>query len=212
MRAQTVWSLGGNFSATNNPTGAWSYGSATSLGGAFTVYPTPTSGSGINSWTTTSSFPSINYNPAATSVQVGTVLWPASSIIQHPGPGGEFAVARWTAPFNGTFALAAAFSSGDVFGATTNVFVLRNGTTLGGGNVNLTNGFTFSLTSSLVSGDFIDFVVGFGTNGSYFNDSTVTVGTISALAVPEPSTWVLFGFGGAVIAMLRSRRTGRVDR
>lgn len=205
-RAQTVWTLTGDFSATSNPAGAWSYGSATTAGGAFTVYPNFTSSNGISTWTTPSSYPSINFNPASSSVQVGTVLWPANSIIQHPGPNGELAVARWTAPASGNFSLSATFTSGDVFGATTNVFVMRNGVALGSGNVDASNSYTFSVGSvALGSGDFVDFLVGFGTNGSYGFDSTVTSATISALAVPEPSTWVLIGCGAFAVALSRSR-------
>lgn len=52
---------------------------------------------------------------------------------------------------------------------------------------------SFSLCQSPNAGDTIDFVVGFGTDGSYLGDTTGLVATIRA--VPERSTWLLLGAG-----------------
>ena len=64
----------------------------------------------------------------------------------------------------------------------------------------------FNRTLSLNNGDAIDFAVGFGRNGSFFNDSTAVAAVIrSPTPVPEPATLTLLsvGLGGA---LLRRRR------
>ena len=53
----------------------------------------------------------------------------------HPGPGDEYAVARYVAPATGVASIDAAFSGLDVYGTTTDVHVLLNGTALFDGAV-----------------------------------------------------------------------------
>lgn len=208
LRAQTTWSLAGDFSADGAISGAWRYGSTSTPAdtGSFALYVNSSNMGPVQTWTTVSTFPSINYNTSSSVEQFGTVLWPANSIIQHPGPAGEYAVARWTAPVTGSYAISATFSNGDVQGATSGVFVFRNGATLASGQVDLSTPFAYSTSSlALTAGDLIDFAVNYGPNFTYGFDSTVTAATIAA--IPEPATWsvaagaAMFGAG-----FWRSRR------
>ena len=56
---------------------------------------------------------------------------------------------------------------------------------------------------TLSEGDQLDFAVGFGSNGTYFGDSTRLMGTITS--VPEPASLALVALG--FLTGLRLRRT-----
>ena len=64
---------------------------------------------------------------------------------------------------------------------------------------------TFSLLGALNANDTIDFAVGFGTNGSYFYDSTGLQGTIAAVASPEPGSVILILGGIAFCGLFRKK-------
>lgn len=127
--------------------------------------------------------------------------------MQHPGPSGEFAVARWTAPATGSYSITAAFSNSDTSGATTTVFVRQNSTTLASGNVDLSTPFSYSVSAlSVTAGDLIEFSLNYGTNFSYGFDSTVTVAVITA--IPEPGAWTALA-GAAMLGVAGWRRNRR---
>jgi hypothetical protein len=92
----------------------------------------------------------------------------------HPGPNGEYSVIRWTAPQAGFLSLTTMFSGLVYVGpTTTDVHVLLNGISLFD---DVVEGFSatssFSAARTVAFGDAIDFAVGFGSNRTYFNDST----------------------------------------
>ena len=101
------------------------------------------------------------------------MTWQPRQLAFHPGPSGEFSVIRWTAPTTATVSIAGSFTGTDCCATTTDVHVLRNGVSLFDNSV---NGFgatvSFSATVSIQAGDTIDFIVGFGSDGNFFNDST----------------------------------------
>ena len=174
-----TYDAAGDFSIAGNPNGAWSYGWSPSLGGEFDKYVSTRSGHPHpepQSWDgpISSFFPVISKNISNATVVVGTVTWQPGQMVNHPGPGGEYSVLRWTAPKAGEVEFSASFSGAD--STTTDVHVLFNDTAIPDcdGNVDgFGPGPTFSQSLVVEIGDTIDFVVGFG-NGiaNYSNDST----------------------------------------
>jgi hypothetical protein len=100
--------------------------------------------------------------------------WPPHQICMHPGPNGEFSVARWTAPVAGQIAISARFMGVPKIPATTDVHVLHRGRALFDSLLNLSghpNSAVYSGRMVVAQGDTIDFVVGFG-NQNYGGDTT----------------------------------------
>jgi hypothetical protein len=165
-----------------NPNGRWSYGWSTSLGSAFSPYSQylPASsayGGVIDVWTTpgpTVSLPAAFVNPSTAAVTVTTLTAQPGQFFVHPGPIGQYSIARWTAPRAGTYSAHVTFEGIDVGPTTTDVHVQHNGVDLATGNINVAGGgnvFRANPSVDLAPGDTLDFAVGFGNNG-YNNDST----------------------------------------
>jgi hypothetical protein len=179
------------FSSTQNPNGAWSYGCTKSLGATFHLFTqqTPIS-AGLYDWGTALSCgqtnpPGVAYNSTDATFTGGTVTVPAHTIWFHPGPQNQNSVLRWTAPASGNYQVKAVFWGDDFAGpTTTDVHVLHNGVRIYSGEV---SGFgpssdqSFMSTISVAAGDTIDFAVGYGTDGNYGFDST----GVSAVITPE---------------------------
>lgn len=108
----------------------------------------------------------------------------------HPGANGEYSVVRYTAPSAGQFVLNAAFTgidtTSDPHGPTsTDVHILHNGSQLFGAVVNdYQNAHAFSSTLSLSTGDTLDFVVGVGPDGNYYDDTTALAASVIAEFTP----------------------------
>jgi hypothetical protein len=87
------------------------------------------------------------------------------------------------------------------------VHVLVNGASAFGAAV---NGYldpskqTFSFVRTLLANDTIDFAVGFGSNGTYFNDSTGLQGTITVVT-PEPASAILILSAIALCGLFRKK-------
>jgi len=109
--------------------------------------------------------------------------WAPGQVALHPGPGGEYSVARWTAPAAGDYNVAATFSGLSTTGpATTDVHILHNGKPLLDALLNINgspNSAQHQSTIAVARGDTIDFAVGSG-NGNYASDSTALAATITA--------------------------------
>jgi hypothetical protein len=198
-----VWSAAGDFSATSNPNGVWSYGSSSSLGGAFALDAIRQNVGGIDFWQGPDSFggfndPFIGHNATSSPLSFGTGLYNPGQMGVHPGAQGEDAVVRWTAPQDGAYQIAVTFSGQDfAAGTTTDVHVLDDNVSLFDG---LVNGFgdtaSFTGTRVLRAGETIDFAVGVGPDGSLLFDTTGLDATITAITVvPEPDSLLLFTLG-----------------
>ena len=196
------WSLAQDFSATANPNGAWSYGWSASRGSTFSPLPTSTneySISGFNCWTgapTGSFVPDICHNSTNATINPDrTNPVPPGGILFHPGPQGQNADVRWTAPSCGTYNVNATFTGLDDVGpTTTDVAVLRDSALLFAGNV---DGYgaqqVFAQAVPAATGETIDFTVGFGTDDTYYYDSTgldVKISVSSACDSTPPTTAV----------------------
>ena len=204
--AQT-YDAANDFSAANNPNGVWTFGYENTFAGAFNVSTNQASGSGIDSWRGNNvgdGNPGAYHNSLGTTVDIGTVEWDPNQLILHPGPSGEYSIARFTAPTTGLYTVSASFiGQDDGQGTTTDVHVLQNNVSvydnlvLGFHNANST-----SFTTTLTAGDTLDAAVGFGPNNNFGYDSTGVGFTIQA--APEPGTIAVLVLGG--IGLLRKRR------
>src|ERR1700757_2245008 len=148
--AQTSFNAAGDFSPTSNPNGAWGYGWSASRVSTFNLLPTSTKlyvglpGVPLNPpiadvWTGAPSgdiAPSVFHNPATFVDTHGAypfgccAPYPVGGLGFHPGPNGENAIVRWTAPNTGLYKIQSTFSGldyGGQVGTTTDVAVLQNG-------------------------------------------------------------------------------------
>jgi hypothetical protein len=215
--AETVYNNAADFSGTMNPSGAWTYGylaaESSPDSSTFTGFATQGTVAGstgsIEYWNISGgglSPPEIFYNTSSTVNSYSTITMQPHQAAFHPGPNDQYADYRFTAPQSGTYALSVTFTGIDVDGTTTDVHVLENGVSLFAGNI---NGYgatqTYSTILTLGSGGIVDFAVGFGLNGNYFNDSTGIDATLTSV-VPEPASVVLLGLGSLSLLWGRSRR------
>jgi len=189
-----------DFSIISNPSplngGVWSYGSAASLGAAFTLYANNQTSAGggtlgnalIDAWDAAGNTPPGVFHNTSNSTQTysTTVNQPATMLNLQPG---SYSFVRWTAPTTGEYQLQGQFQGIDSTPTTTDVYVIRNyGTpsqlillsgsiTSNGGTLPFTNVF-FGIGNI---GDTIDLIVGPGTGGST-NDSTGLTATVTKLS------------------------------
>jgi hypothetical protein len=171
-----------------NPYGPWSYGESASLGAAFTGYTeflaSPARYVGLYVWTSGNAAvetnPAAYFNPTANVIVDSTLTAQAGQFFLHPGPSGEYSLARWTAPRAGVYAVHALFEGIDVAPTTTDVHVLDDGVDVASGFLNIDGGadlFESNTSVDAAAGDTIDFAVGNGGNG-YISDSTALSATV----------------------------------
>lgn len=159
---------GRDFSAVQNPVGAWTYGVAPLPGQPISVDATTGIDGCLDTWSGASFFPIIGHNRTATTCNQYTWSWPPGMIGLHPGNTAENGVVRWTAPTAGRYHVEGQFLCIDnSVGCTIDVRILHNlGTVLF--QRAMTASFApepFSLDVNLSQGDTIDFNQGNGGNG-----------------------------------------------
>lgn len=171
----------GDYSSTTNPAGAWSYGyrpratlldpkSFVIMSDSFNRFPNVRF-----DWLSLISFdgnPSLTHNYDPQNVSQGTISLRTNELTMHPGPNGEYAIARFTAPQSGKYTIDAVFTPADALHGTTDANVLLNGSSLFAGTVSLTSNANFYRTVDMTAGEVLEFAVGFGPNESYFYDTT----------------------------------------
>ena len=123
----TTWDVVVDFPGTANPNGVWSYGWTAQLGSAFdlfthfhdsdTYYHSPLWNQPNNG----NDAPGIwkNLGPSTGGVENG-------ELSLHPGPDGEYTVARWTSPRAATITISGHFGAGGV--GSMNYYIYQNGT------------------------------------------------------------------------------------
>ena len=188
----TEYNARDEFSLTQGgTTGVWNYGYTSGANSnAFIAYPNADTGEICGAgtiferWTDSSVGvdPGILRNPSTNTYNCagGQIIFPPELLYLHPGPSGQRAVVRWTAPASGTYQIKGAFRKINQ-NASTDVKILKNaGTSLFSRNIDGSNSqqpFNFTVTAA--AGETIDFSVGYGSNNSYLGDATglaVTVG------------------------------------
>ncbi len=105
--------------------------------------------------------PSLVHNPMPHAIYA-VPLWPTDSITLNPGGGGEYSVARWTAPATGEYAVSAEFRGTGAF-STSDVHLLAGGKSVYDGFIN-SRGWgdlcEYEGTVKLAVGETLDLVVG----------------------------------------------------
>lgn len=214
--ARSQWNARSDFSIASNPNGAWTYGIRTTLAStSLTPYTVRGIAQGSQAYQSDNSYaaPGVFQNISnGTAVYYGSVQMAPGQLAFHPGPGGEFSVVRFTAPTAGTYGLSASFVGVDFAngGTSSDVNVVIDGTVVFTG---LINGYGasryFATAMTLGAGSFVDFAVGFGSNGNWYSDSTGLEAEIDSIStIPEPESLVLFGTGLAgLLALSRRRRS-----
>jgi hypothetical protein len=132
-----VYDISNDFSPVLNPGGPWSYGWSSNLGSAFIIDTDHHLRGNIDEWAgdlADDGNPGVYHNGTGHADDSFGVPFATNQTIIHPGPNGEYAVVRWTAPAAGDYLIQARFSAVPV--ATTVVHVLLNDTSLFDGNVN----------------------------------------------------------------------------
>lgn len=189
-----TWDVTTDFSITNNPNGAWSYGYGPVGLGSFTLFNhTDTYGSGP-----VAEYWGIFNNPlgeipqAGKNISVSTTMYGVApgEFFLHPYAGDQaLSMARWTAPSAGTFPISGSFGTGD-HGAMS-CYIYQNSTLLYS-SIDDPDNYTFSFSPSLLAGDTISFAVGPNTAGGTFISGSTP---LSATIVPLPPSVLLLGSG-----------------
>ena len=163
------WDLADDFSKTENPSGAWSYGWIPWLSRTFTHFDRTRVDRGTdtiwyeNETAPTSDVRSANFWKNETGADAFGV--PPGSVTLHPGPDWEPAVVRWTAPASGTVTVTGSFGAGDIGLADARIQYNDTGRILPNQQPTIYEALDFatdqpfSLTQDVDAGDTIDWVV-----------------------------------------------------
>jgi RHS repeat-associated protein len=203
------YSVVGDFVVAANPSGAWSYGWTNTRGSAFIPFTVSQSAyAGVPGWSRLApgpgvfpaNYPVLAYNGTGQPISFSGATLPPDLLDLAPGPAGENAVVRWTAPSSGIFLVQGRFQAIQS-DTTSDVAVLLNSeTTLFDGALNHFGEVTpFIATVTLAAGDTLDFSVGWGISG-FLNDSTGLAATITP--VNDASTVVTFSASGTYVLRL----------
>ena len=171
---------------TMNPSGVWSYGWKPTTFGTFSLlgFQYTLGANDGSGWTFDTGYPIVAHNVHAVTL-LGSgpqATLPPHALFLHPGPAGELAVVRFTAPAKGTYRVSGQFYAMDRngTGTITDVYIVKNNTSpaIYSGNVNYyaTPNMKFasftSIAVTLNMGEYIEFQVGFGTDLNYSFDTT----------------------------------------
>lgn len=168
-----------DFSKASNPNGAWTFGYSLGLPGgdagtliAFSA--TSVIATNVTAWIDPSH--QVLNDPCVYRNESGAVFADGvqdGEVALHPGNAGEYAIARWTAPSAGKYAVRVQFKEGDT--GDTNGLVLHNRAVIVTEASTSTNA-VHDLDLTLAAGDTVDVAV--GAKGDFLDDSTPVVFTV----------------------------------
>ncbi len=179
-----VYDLAADYSTTDNPTGPWSYGSMPRALGGLTLFdhqataPLEPGADAVSYWNTGASswagyhaiFANLDSAPALVSEEL-TVE--PGEVVLHPSNSGDYAVARFTAPVDGTYELSATFDAIDGQAKLADARVMLDDQTVCGANAMQDLSLTCDRRMTMTAGQTLDFMVGNGGDG--FHDDAVAV-------------------------------------
>lgn len=182
-----IYDAAKDFSFVNNPNRAWSYGFTSALGGNLSLYTNKTTNDfGVDCWYGSDPVhwtPGVGKNESGktlTNVE-NSITFAPGDMVFHPNSNGENSVVRWTAPAAGTCTIDASFALIDQQAKDVDVHVMHNGSSIFDSVV---SGYLDSQSYSSASpitvakNDTIDFVVGVGPGGDFWDDTTRLNATI----------------------------------
>jgi len=187
-----------DFSMDANPNGVWRQGYATRRGGELVLYIDRSASSGARGiWRNDIALgcPANFINLTAETFNEGTQQLGPRMAGSHPGPNGEYSVYRFSAPAAGEYQRKASFEGAAVVGTTTDVNVLLNDVPVFTGAVNgfgASSRVSFGTNMVLRVGDRVDFAVGNGDNGFFF-DSTGVEASLVRTGGAEPTQLPVLG-------------------
>ncbi|MCL5099105.1 MAG: carboxypeptidase regulatory-like domain-containing protein [Candidatus Omnitrophica bacterium] len=159
-----TWDACRDFAVDSNPAGPWAYGWEDADGQHFTAY----NGSGkspegldcwwSDHWTTVGGIIARTHSDL---YLANGFRFPPRQLAMHPGPQGQRAALRWTAPSTCALWLQAQFA-GLHASTTTDVHICHNGTELFAGNIRGQMGVNHQTFLKVQKNDTIDFTVGYG--------------------------------------------------
>src|SRR5439155_10479630 len=160
---------------------------------------------GLDSWgghVSPDGNPSVTHNSTANPITYFSLIVNPGELMLHPGPNGERSIVRFTTPVAALYDLSAAFASRDVNHGGTDVHVLVNNSSIFDAQV-VTNSPSFAASALLLKvGDIVDFAVGAGSDGTFFNDATSLVASLTVHPAPTTTTdaapTVTYGANGLV--------------
>ena len=166
-----------DFSLTQNPNGPWTYGVRFTETADFAPFNIPAAtpldfGAGAMGWSENSgSPPYVGINTTGQEYDSEGITLPTGVLVMHPGVNGEYADLRFTAPATATLSVSYKAIGIDVNGTTTDEHVLQNGQEIGSDSI---DGYQQQAAGSykvaVTQGDTLDFLVGTGSNQTFYND------------------------------------------
>lgn len=168
-----------DFSKTANPNGAWTFGYSLGVpgGDAGTLIPfsaTTVIATNVTAWIDPTH--QVLNDPCVYRNESGAVFADGvqdGEVALHPGNAGEYAIARWTAPSAGKYAVRVQFKEGDT--GDTDGLVLHNRAVIVT-EASTSTSKVHDLDLTLAAGDTIDVAV--GSKGDFLDDSTPVVFTV----------------------------------
>jgi hypothetical protein len=216
----TTYHAGDDFSASSNPNGVWSYGWLPAARFPFflSLTNTPSGLPGLSFWQGKPGnpffgVPNLAYNFSTNDILLDNAVFRSRKITAVPGPSGELAAIRWTAPQQGQLALQADFTGRDP-GTTSRAYVINpsgmlySAEVLGFGTNSLRS---FATNLTVAAGDSIIFGVDYGSNQIWNYDSTEVEVAISYLSEPaKPVSFVPVAgrFTNSVVVSLATALSG----
>lgn len=186
-----AWDNVADFSFADNPNGAWTFGKSPTrptVGVTFSPFSWSYSqgDGGLWFWIPVHGFsPVVAQNVTDAAIALGdNTVCPARTQFCQPGSAGQNAVIRWTAPASATIDADVQFGGVviDPDATSTDVAVLHNGVVLFSADLSGVGAGASAWRRIVVAaGDWVDFCVGSGSDGSASNDSTAVRITINVV-------------------------------
>jgi DNA-binding winged helix-turn-helix (wHTH) protein len=120
--------------------------------------------------------PGVTHNTQNFQITGSGSVFPPHAFSMHPSETCEYAVTRFVVPMPGKYQLSGRFYAMDAYGTTTDVHISVNRVPVWNSFINHATqpdaSFTTFTTAGLKPRDTIDFQVGCGSNGNFYNDAT----------------------------------------